>query len=123
MTQIQIKSNPDHSSIRLSRATLPPTPAASLLVQAESARATGDLVFTMQDQPEVVGEVAKVLNIDPLRVRIHVAVVNGTFNQAVFIDGRIRLGSAAKTALNRVDLFKLYLNQFNQELTLELESI
>lgn len=77
----------------------------------------------MQDQPEVIDMVSKLMSVEPSRVRVHMAVINGTLTQAVFVDSRIRLGSAAKKALNRINLAEFNFGQFSQELTLELDSI
>jgi hypothetical protein len=121
-TKIESRTDHDHSSIRLARNTIPPTPTASLLVQAEIARAHGDMVLTVQDQPEVIGMVAELMGVEPHRVRVHMAVINGTLTQAVFVDSRIRLGKAAKEVLNKINGLG-FTFRTSSELILELESV
>ena len=122
--QNQIKSESyEHSSVRLARNTLPPSPVASVLVRAEKSRAEGDTVITMQDHPEVINMVAELLKVEPFRVTVHMMMVNGTLIQAIFVDTQIQRSVAAKTALNRINTSGLNFDTSSQDLSLELNNI
>jgi hypothetical protein len=119
-----INEQNEHSSVRLaevmvsSTPTVPPPPEGyllaqaelelqrakdSLLVRAEKARAQGDVVITVQENPELIESIAKEIGIDSLRITVQMAVINGALIQAVFVDGRVRPDRAARIALNRLN--------------------
>ena len=102
-TQITDESKPDHSSIHLTRITVPPTAAASSLIHAEYSRAQGDMVLTVHEEPQMIDGVAKILSVDPLLVSVHMAITKGVLVQAIYVDGKIRLGNSANIALGCIN--------------------
>ena len=120
-----INEQNDHSSVRLAQVmvsstpTVPPPPEASLLIEtevvirrqaedsllvrAERARAKGDVVITVQENPKLIESISELMGIDPLRITVQMAVIDGTLIQAVFVDGRVRSDRAARIALNRLN--------------------
>lgn len=103
-TQITDESNHDHSSVHSTHITIRPTAAAASLVHAEYSRGHGDFVITIHEQPEVIEMVAKMVEADPILVSVHMAVTHGMLSQAVYVDGKIRLGNASTVALSRINL-------------------
>ena len=136
------------SSVNMRR-TIPPTTTSVLLSQVEILKSQKrdpegsikttllstlhswgqDLVLTYEDRPELIEEVAKVAGVEPKKVGVHIALCNGYFFQAVFVDGHIRQGRAAKDALKLVPWSEFIvpiqqaMSEGQEALTLSLEEI
>jgi hypothetical protein len=72
----------------------------------------------MQEQPELISSIAKMLDVDPIRVAIHMAIINKTLTQAIFVDGKIRHDRAARRPLNNLNFSGPAFGQRSIELVL-----
>ena len=98
------------------RDTLPPTTAATTLIQVEKVVAlhTGraasvpetwneDLVITSQDQPELLSRLAQALGVEPKQVTLHLTVSHGMVHRAVFVNEKLERGRRVSDVLNRIN--------------------
>jgi hypothetical protein len=58
-----------------------------------------DLIISHADKPELVEQLATLINEDPSKVTIHIALCNGYFYRAIFVDSHLRRGRAVSNAL------------------------
>jgi hypothetical protein len=58
-----------------------------------------DLIISHADKPELVEQLANIINEDPSKVTIHIALCNGYFYRAIFVDDHLRRGRAVSNAL------------------------
>jgi hypothetical protein len=58
-----------------------------------------DLIISHEDKPELVEQLAAIINEDPSKVTIHIALCNGYFYQSIFVDSHLRRGRAVSNAL------------------------
>jgi len=126
-----------HSSVHLTRVTVPPPAEALVLVQSEralariskaqeqanKAREQGDIVVTVKEQPELINSVARMLDVNPISVAIHLAIINKTLIQAVFVDGKLRRDRAARRPLNNLNFSGPSFGQRSIELVLTMSLV
>lgn len=58
-----------------------------------------DLIISHEDKPELIEQLATIINEDPSKVTIHIDLCNGYFYQAIFVDNHLRRGRAVSNAL------------------------
>jgi hypothetical protein len=58
-----------------------------------------DLIISHSDKPELVEQLATIINEDPSKVTIHIALCNGYFYRAIFVENHLRRGRAVSNAL------------------------
>jgi len=61
-----------------------------------------DLVLTHLDKPEIIEEVAQLIEADPGKVSIHISLCYGRFFHGIFVDGHIQRSKAAKKTLQTI---------------------